>query len=92
MADLSVNLVALMKGEKPYRFTAERYKQRTGLSVPRLYLLTQLACEDESLDADSLPPVFDEGTKSSSFPVSENNGLIGTTAERQEFFVILRRY
>ena len=38
MADLSGNLVALMKGEKPYRFSAERYKQRTGLSVPRLYL------------------------------------------------------
>ena len=71
-----------MKDEKPYRFTAERYKQRTGLSY---------ACEDESLDADSLPPVLDEGTKSSPFPVSENNGLIGTTAERQEFFVILRR-
>ena len=87
MADFSSNLVALMKeGENPFRFTAERYKQRTGLPVPRLYLLTKLACEDESSDSESLPPVFDEGTKSSPFPVSENDGLIGTTAERQKFF------
>ena len=75
----------MKEDENPFRFTAKRYKQRTGLSVPHLHLLTKLSCEDESSDAESLPPVFDEGTKSSPFPVSENTRGVVTLSTLTEY-------
>ena len=92
MGNFSGEFVRFMKhGSRPLEFTAESYKQLTGFPVPRLYLLTRHkddSSEDDSCDDYLLKPTFGENAANPpTIPSnSENNGSIGTSAERPEDF------
>ena len=81
---------------KPLQFTAEKYKQITGLPVPRIYLLTRKqdhgSEEDHSQD-DFMTPTFEKKAASppTTLSIDESDGLIGTSKERQEYFEDLEK-
>ena len=89
-------IIFMQDGGKPLEFTAEKYKRITGFAVPRIYLLTrkqdQESEEDHSED-NFLTPTFEK--KAASLPTTlsldENDGLIGTSKERQEYFEDLEK-
>ena len=83
-------------GDQPFQFTAEKYKQITGLPVPRLYLLTRKQdheSEEEHSDDDFMTPTFEEKAASpqNTLSLDESDGLIGTSKERQEYFEDLEK-
>lgn len=83
-------------GDQPFQFTAEKYKQITGLPVPRLYLLTRKQdheSEEEHSEDDLMTPTFEEKAASpqTTLSLDESDGLIGTSKERQEYFEDLEK-
>ena len=93
MGNFSGDCIVLMREDgKPFQFSPEWYKEMTGLTVPRLYLLTKNEDDADGDEDESFPsasgyhdPSF--GTKRASSPsFPKEDGLIGTSSERQQFF------
>ena len=70
--------------------TAQAYKDQTGFHSPRFYLLTKLredfSCETSSDDDALNESPFAESTSIIKETLPPSDGLIGTSAERQEMF------
>ena len=87
----------MQDGDKPLQFTAEKYKQMTGFRMPRLYLLTRHEddeAQDDPSEDDLMTPTFYEENAASpptGSSLGENDGLIGTSTERQEYFEDLEK-
>ncbi|CAH3196630.1 unnamed protein product [Porites evermanni] len=93
MGNFSGDCIVLMREDgKPFQFSPERYKEMTGLTVPRLYLLTKNEDDADGDEDESFPSAFGYhdpsfGTKRASSPsFPKEDGLIGTSSERQQFF------
>ena len=93
MGNFSGDCIVLMREDgKPFQFSPERYKEMTGLTVPCLHLLTKNEDDTDGDEDESFPSAFGYqdpsfGTKRASSPsFPKEDGLIGTSSERQQFF------
>ena len=89
-------ILFMQDGGKPLQFTAEKYKQITGLPVPRIYLLTRKqdhGSEEDHSEDDFMTPIFEKKAASppTTLSIDESDGLVGTSKERQEYFEDLEK-